>query len=198
MNSIPLLQTYFDTLNQSTVLPNHSTLLRTFYLIHSANQVSKIGKNQFWHHLPWFILLRFHPCFFARINVSLLVLEHNSQWHLSLRHLIIEGFLVFCSRWREFGRGRGKSFFITVFIVKKATTRELSWQIFSHMQSYQLQWFTLSPSSPGEPLGPAGPGSPTGPCTPSRPAGPWGPFSPWFWRKGSDPHYHRRLMKISV
>lgn len=56
----------------------------------------------------------------------------------------------------------------------------------------------MSPSSPGEPLGPAGPGSPTGPCTPSRPAGPWGPFSPWFWRKGSDPHYHRRLMKILV
>lgn len=55
----------------------------------------------------------------------------------------------------------------------------------------------MSPSSPGEPLGPAGPGSPTGPCTPSRPAGPWGPFSPWFSGKGSDPHYHRSLIKLS-
>jgi len=59
----------FDTLNQSTMVPNHYTLLGTFYLTHSANQVSKIGKNQIWYLLPWFILPHFHPCFFARIYV---------------------------------------------------------------------------------------------------------------------------------
>lgn len=80
VNRISLLWTYyFDTLNLSRAAPNHYTLLRTFCLTHSANQVSIIGKNQFWNHLLWFILPHFRPCFFARINVSLLVLEHKSQ-----------------------------------------------------------------------------------------------------------------------
>lgn len=102
---------------------------------------------------------------------------------------------IFCSRQREFGGGRDKiCCFITLFIVRKATKNCTD----RYSNTNYNDWFTLSPSSPGEPLGPAGPGSPTGPCIPSRPAGPWGPFSPWFWRKWSNSHYHRRVMKIAV
>lgn len=137
VNRISLLQVHFsNSLNLLQMVLNHHPLLRIFNLTHSIDQISKIGKNEFWYHVTWIILTHFNPCSFSRINVIFLSLEHKSQsgeasvtqtsdnrrlWFVCLFFNLqcIGGVL-----------GAQMSCLVAIFIVRRPETRKLHLQTF--------------------------------------------------------------------
>lgn len=140
VNRISLLQVHFSkSLNLLQMVLNHHPLLRIFNLTHSIDQISKIGKNEFWYHVTWIILTHFNPCSFSRINVIFLSLEHKSQsgeasvtqtsdnrrlWFVCLFFNLqcIGGVL-----------GAQMSCLVAIFIVRRPETRKLHLQTFSQV-----------------------------------------------------------------